>query len=79
MKISRIVYQRLIILLLLFSVNLISEADKIKLSSPDGKNLNIGLVDVTDRPYTELIEAAKKTHKRIYDIHVGDIQPTDRT
>src|SRR5665811_129446 len=44
----------------------------------DGENYNIGLVDVTDRPYTELINAARETHKRIFDIHSGNIQPVDR-
>ncbi|MGH9667193.1 MAG: hypothetical protein ACRD9L_22450, partial [Bryobacteraceae bacterium] len=31
----------------------------------DGENYNIGLVDVTDRPYYELIEAMKVTHRRL--------------
>jgi len=44
----------------------------------DGENYNIGLVDVTDRPYSELIDAAKETHKRIFDIHSGTIKPVDR-
>jgi hypothetical protein len=44
----------------------------------DGENYNIGFVDVTDRPYTELINAAKQTHKRIPDIHAGKIQPVTR-
>ena len=45
---------------------------------PDGENYNIGWVDVTDRPYTELIEAAKVTHARLLDIHLGKIPPTGR-
>ncbi|MCU0455709.1 MAG: hypothetical protein MUE74_05345 [Bacteroidales bacterium] len=44
----------------------------------DGENYNIGYVDVTDRPYYELVEAAKETHKRIFDIHSGKAAPTDR-
>jgi hypothetical protein len=43
----------------------------------DGENYNIGLVDVTDRPYTELIEAMKTTHRRLYDIHAGKLPPFD--
>ena len=44
----------------------------------DGENYNIGFVDVTDRPYRELIDAARETHKRIPDIHSGRIPPVDR-
>jgi hypothetical protein len=43
----------------------------------DGENYNIGLVDVTDRPYTPLIEAMKATHRRLYDVHAGKIPPFD--
>jgi hypothetical protein len=41
----------------------------------DGENYNIGLVDVTDRPYPELIEALKATHRRLYRIHLGQEKP----
>lgn len=44
----------------------------------DGENYNIGFVDVTDRPYIELVEAAKETHKRILDIHSGKVAPVSR-
>jgi hypothetical protein len=37
----------------------------------DGENYNIGLLDVTDRPYRELVEAAKETHRRLLDVHAG--------
>ena len=37
----------------------------------DGENYNIGLVDVTDRPYRELVEAARTTHRRLMTIHSG--------
>jgi hypothetical protein len=37
----------------------------------DGENYNIGLVDVTDRPYRELVDAARATHERLYDVHTG--------
>jgi len=36
-----------------------------------GEGNNTGLVDVTDRPYPELVEAAKTTHARIYDVLLG--------
>jgi len=44
----------------------------------DGENYNCGLVDVTDRPYPFLVEAASETSKRIFEIHSGTLPPTDR-
>jgi len=44
----------------------------------DGENYNIGFVDVTDRPYAELIEAAKTTHKRLMEVHSGKLLPFAR-
>jgi hypothetical protein len=44
----------------------------------DGENYNIGFVSVTDVPYEELVEAAKVTHRRIKDIHLGNEKPTTR-
>ena len=43
----------------------------------DGENYNIGLVDVTDRPYRELIEAMKTTHRRLQGVHAGKTAPFD--
>jgi hypothetical protein len=43
----------------------------------DGENYNIGLVDVTDRPYPELIEAMKATHRRLQAVHAGKTAPFD--
>jgi hypothetical protein len=43
----------------------------------DGENYNIGLVDVTDRPYRELIDAMKTTHRRLYEVHAGKTAPFD--
>jgi hypothetical protein len=37
----------------------------------DGENYNIGLVDVTDRPYRELVDAARETHRRLAEVHAG--------
>ncbi len=42
----------------------------------DGENYNIGLVSVTDIPYSELIESLKETHRRIKEIHLGLEEPT---
>jgi hypothetical protein len=41
----------------------------------DGENYNIGFVDVTDRAYPEMVSAAKETSKRLFDVHMGKIQP----
>ncbi len=44
----------------------------------DGENYNIGFVDVTDRPYIELVNAAKETFKRLFDVHSGKEPPVNR-
>jgi hypothetical protein len=44
----------------------------------DGENYNIGFVDVTDQPYSEMVAAAKLTHGRLFEIHSGTIPPADR-
>jgi len=42
----------------------------------DGENYGIGLVDVTDRPYPDLVVALKETHGRVRRLHSGELQPT---
>jgi hypothetical protein len=45
-------------------------ADEPLLGRPlDGSNGNIGMVDVTDTPYPEMIAAARKVNAQIYDLH----------
>ncbi len=44
----------------------------------DGRNFNNGLVSVTDLPYDELVEAARTTHRRLLDLHLGKTQPVAR-
>jgi hypothetical protein len=44
----------------------------------DGENYNIGFVDVTDRPYTEMAEAAKTTHDRLLAVHSGTEPPVSQ-
>jgi len=41
----------------------------------DGEAGNIGLVDVTDRPYPLMVEALKATHARLFDVHSGKLEP----
>jgi hypothetical protein len=38
----------------------------------DGENYNIGWIDVTDRPYPELVAAAKASHAELEGIHSGN-------
>ena len=44
----------------------------------DTENYNIGFVDVTDRPYPEMVKAARASHKRLVDVHSGKTPPLDR-
>ena len=41
----------------------------------DGENYNIGVVDVTDRPYAELVDAMRLTHQRLFQVHSGTEPP----
>jgi hypothetical protein len=50
--------------------------DEPVLGRNDGENYNIGFVDVTDRPYPELVEAAKATHHRLFDVHAAKTLPS---
>jgi len=49
--------------------------DQLVLGRMDGENYNIGLVDITNRPYPELVRALKATHKVLYDVHTGRVKP----
>lgn len=50
-------------------------ADQPSTGRADGENYNIGLVDVTDRPYVELVDALKTTHANLKQIHEGTATP----
>jgi hypothetical protein len=50
-------------------------ADQPSTGRSDGENYNIGLVDVTDRPYPELVEALVATHRRARALHSGEAAP----
>lgn len=41
----------------------------------DGENYNCGLIDVTDRPYKEQVEAMMETAKCLYEVHSGTQKP----
>lgn len=44
----------------------------------DGENYNIGFLDVTDRPYQEMVNASRETFRRLYDVHSGRVPPESR-
>ncbi len=62
----------------LIGVHWFEWADEPNTGRNDGENYNIGLVDVTDRPYTELVEAMKTTHRRLLAVHSGKEPPVSR-
>lgn len=41
----------------------------------DGENYNIGLVDITDRPYPHIVEAIQAVSANSYEIHKGNKEP----
>ena len=43
----------------------------------DGENYQIGLIDVTGRPYPEFTEGMTRTHAELCDIRMGLMPPTD--
>lgn len=49
--------------------------DQSALGRRDGENYNIGFVDINDRPHKELVEGARATHKRLYEVHAGKVLP----
>jgi hypothetical protein len=49
--------------------------DEPVLGRGDGENYNIGFVDATDRLYKELVDAAKTTNHRLFDVHSGKRLP----
>ncbi len=50
-------------------------ADQPSTGRDDGENYNIGLVDVTDRPYPDLVKALSETHRRVLRLHSGELEP----
>jgi len=41
----------------------------------DGENYNIGMVDITDRPYPEMVAAMKETNSCLLDVRLGKLPP----
>jgi len=51
--------------------------DQSALGRFDGENYNIGFLDVCNRPYEEMGQAAITSHERMYDVADGRVQPFD--
>jgi hypothetical protein len=51
--------------------------DQSALGRFDGECYNIGFLDVTNRPYEPLAEAARMTHERLYEVALGEVLPFD--
>ncbi len=45
----------------------------------DGENYNLGFVNQQDIPYAPLVFSARNTHRRMYRVHAGDLEPLSRT
>ena len=41
----------------------------------DEERLNYGFINVLDLPYTDLVQGAQATHRRIYDVKLGRVKP----
>ena len=41
----------------------------------DGGVISLGFIDSTGRPYPELVESAKATNKRLFQVHSARILP----
>jgi hypothetical protein len=49
--------------------------DESALGRFDGENWNIGFLDVCNRPYAPLAEAARVSHERLYPVAMGEVAP----
>jgi len=49
--------------------------DQSALGRFDGENYNIGFLDVCNRPYTDLVDAARASHERLYRVATGAVAP----
>ncbi len=45
----------------------------------DGENYNIGFMDICNKPYRKLTDAAKKTHRKMYKVAAGETAPFSKT
>ncbi|WP_129669806.1 hypothetical protein [Phytoactinopolyspora endophytica] len=52
--------------------------DQSALGRFDGENYNIGFVDVCHQPYQPLVDAARASHARLYQVALGEVPPYDQ-
>ena len=52
--------------------------DQSALGRFDGENYNIGFLDVCNRPYDALTQAARLSHARLYPVASGEVPPYDQ-
>ncbi len=52
--------------------------DQSALGRFDGENYNIGFLDVCNRPYDPLTQAARLSHARLYQVASGELPPFDQ-
>ncbi len=52
--------------------------DQSALGRFDGENYNIGFLDICHRPYDALVDAARRTHQRLYRLAAGELAPVKR-
>ncbi len=50
-----------------------TQYDQSALGRGDGENYNIGFMDVCNRPYEPLVQAARETHERLYEVATGKL------
>ena len=43
----------------------------------DGENYQIGFLDICNRPYEPLVEAARASHEKLYQVAAGEVDPYD--
>lgn len=49
--------------------------DESALGRSDGENYNIGFLDICNRPYQEIGDAAISSHERLYEVAAGTVEP----
>lgn len=52
--------------------------DDVPLGRGDGENFNIGVVDITNRPYPHMVDAIKSISDNMYRIHTKQIRELPR-
>ena len=51
--------------------------DQSAIGRGDGENYQIGFLDICNRPYKPIAEAARASHERLYQVVVGEVEPYD--